>query len=59
MIQLTASSGNPIWVNPQYIASISQYSGGSIIGIANDVNGTIVREKPETIIQKISVCQKH
>ena len=58
MIKLTLQDKSPIWVNPNYIASIVPSEKGSLIGICNDVSPTFVFETPETIIQKISVCHK-
>ena len=57
LIKLTIESGRALWVNPSYIASIAPYKKGSIVGIGNDCEGTIVQEPPEIIIQKISVIK--
>lgn len=54
MIQLTLQDKSPIWVNPNYIASIVPNESGSLIGICNDVHPTFVMESPETIIKQIS-----
>lgn len=44
----------PIWVNPNYISSISPGNIGSLVFMANDCNGFNVKEKPEEIITLIN-----
>ena len=43
----------PIWVNPNYISSISFDTVGSIVFMDNDSNGISVKEKPEEILHLI------
>lgn len=59
LIKLTTAKGSTIWVNPNYISTIFplEDGGGSACYIGHDENPIIVRETPETIIQKISVIK--
>jgi len=52
LIKLTSADG-PLYVNPEYIATISGYYTGSALFIGHDNKATIVRESPETIIEAI------
>ena len=58
LIKLTTVNGKRFWVNPQYIASmVDDEGGGTAIYVANDSDPVIVKEPPETIIQKISIIK--
>ena len=58
LIKLTTVNGKRFWVNPTYIASMADdESGGSAVCVANDSEPIIVKETPETIIQKISIIK--
>ena len=52
LIELHSIYG-PIWVNPNYIASIAIGTVGSDVFMANDTNAVSVKERPEEILHLI------
>jgi len=58
MISLTLPDGRTLYANPAYIATfVALIDGGSAISFGNDTAAVVVKESPETIIQKISVTK--
>lgn len=54
LIQLmTRNSGGPIWINPDYISSITPSSKGAKVFVGNDTSPVFVEESPEKIISQI------
>lgn len=53
LIQLSTTYSGAVWVNPNYIASISRHGTGSNVFIANDPSPVVVAESPEEIISRI------
>lgn len=53
LIQLSMTYSEAVWVNPDYIASISRHGTGSDVFIANDPSPVVVVESPEEIISRI------
>jgi len=56
LIKLTTTESRDIWVNPDYIASISSGDNCACVYVANDSYPVKVKEKVEEILQKITVA---
>ena len=56
LIKLTTAESRDIWVNPDYIESISSGDNYTCVYIANDSYPVKVKEKVEEILQKITVA---
>lgn len=59
LINLITKKGEVVWVNPNYIATMTYLEDGTgaAVFIANDTTPLLVREMPEDIIRKMSVLR--
>ena len=57
LIELHSENGE-LWVNPEYMSSLTAAGPGSAVFMANDRSPVLVKEKPEEILHLIqSVLQ--
>ena len=54
MVLIELHSGNgKLWVNPEYMSSLTAAGSGSAVFMANDHIPVLVKEKPEEILHLI------